>query len=704
VNVKRDIRFRVYIAFTGICLLGLAIILKAAAIQVKEGRQLRQLAVDMHMKTETIPAERGNIYTEAGELLCSSIPQFDIHLDPTVVKKDTFNKYLDTLCRGIYAILGTKTPGIYKTELLQAYADSNHYYELCRKITYDKYIALRNLPVFRLGKRKGGFIADAQTRRVRPYEMLASRTIGLWRQNAQNVGLEGTFDSLLRGIDGSRVVQKMTGGVYMPVEGTEYEPQNGYDVVTTIDLNIQNVAENAMLSVLEKYQCLYGTAIVMEVNTGKIRALVNLGRDSASGKYIEKQNYALTPAEPGSTFKLVTLLSLLNDGLINVEDNVDCEGGAIRFGNRVMRDSHLGLGVLSIKEAYAHSSNAAMAKLAYQNYYKEPEKFIRHIRELQVDKRTGIDVAGEPRPFLATPDNEKIWNSTTLPWLATGYGVIITPLRTCMLYNGVANGGRMMKPYLVSAIRQYGREVKRFEPTAVVEKMGDTGVINQLKKCTAEVVLSGTGKEIKSPFYNISGKTGTAQVADRIEGKWYPYSAGIYQGSFVGYFPSEAPKYTICVVIRTRPHAGTYYGGLLAAPVFRMISDKIFASAMGSWSAGIDSIVRKGEKAVVGRQTTAASYQQLLNALGVQAVKDAIDKHAIACVSTDSSKNVLLRQQAVIKGMVPDVSGMSLRDAVYLLETAGLQVQVSGRGAVQSQSIAPGTQATKGQTIIIQLS
>lgn len=703
-NVKKDIRFRVYIAFTCICLLGLAIILKAASIQIKEGKELRQLATDMHMKTDTMYAERGNIYTESGELLCSSIPQFDIHLDPTVVKRDTFNKYIDTVSRGIYAILRTKSPAIYKAELKQAYADSNHYYELCKKITYDKYIALRSLPIFRLGKRRGGFIADNQTKRVRPYDMLASRTIGLWRRNAQNVGLEGTFDSLLRGTNGSRIIQKMTGGVYMPVEGTEYEPQNGYDVVTTIDLNIQNVAQNAMMSVLEKYGCLYGTAIVMEVNTGKIRALVNLGRDSATGKYIEKQNYALTPAEPGSTFKLVTLLSLLNDGLINVEDMVNCEGGAIRFGNRVMKDSHLGLGTLSIKDAYAHSSNAAMAKLAYQNYYKEPEKFLKHIKDLGIDKRTGIDISGEPRPFLATPENKKIWNSTTLPWLATGYGVIITPLRTCMLYNGVANGGRMMKPYLVSGIRQYGKDVKTFEPTAVVERMGDTSVINQLKKCTAEVVLSGTGKEIKSPFYDISGKTGTAQVADRIEGRWYPYSAGIYQGSFVGYFPSEQPKYTICVVIRTRPHAGTYYGGLLAAPVFRMISDKIFASSMGSWSRPLDSVVKKGDRMVVGRQATAASYQQVISALGMQAIKEAIDKRSLARISTDSNKNVLLHAQPAVKGLVPDVSGMSLRDAVYLLETAGLQVQVLGRGNVQSQSIAPGSTATKGQPITIQLS
>jgi cell division protein FtsI (penicillin-binding protein 3) len=703
VNVKKDIRFRVYIAFTCICLLGLAIILKAASIQVNEGNELRQLARDMHLRTDTLYAERGNIMTEDGQLLCSSIPQFDIHLDPSVVKPDTFYKYLDTLSSGIYQVLRTKTPGIYKAELKRAYQDSNHYYELCRNITYDKYQALRLLPVFKLGKRRGGFIADPETKRINPYGSLAFRTIGLWRKNAQSVGLEAKYDTLLRGTNGSRILQKMTGGVFMPVEGTEYEPLNGLDVETTIDLNIQNVAEHSLMSVLQQYQCLYGTAIVMEVKTGKIRALVNLGRDSASGNYLEKENYALKPAEPGSTFKLVTLLSLLNDGLIKVEDNVNCEGGAIAFGNRVMRDSHLGLGVLSIKDAYAHSSNAAMAKLASQNYYKEPEKFIAHLQKLQIDKKTGIDIGGETSPRLLKP-GQRDWNNTTLPWLATGYGVMINPLRTCMLYNGIANDGRMMKPYLVNAVRQYGKVVEQFEPVAVLERMGDTSTIRQLQDCVKEVVLSGTAHHIMSPHYGIGGKTGTAQVADQIEGRWYPYSAGIYQGSFVGYFPTDKPKYTICVVIRTRPHAGSYYGGLLAAPVFRMISDKIFASGMGAWSGPLDSVAKVSEKKVSGRQTTLASYNEVMSALGMSVIKDAVDKRAIAEVTVDTGRNVRLRPKQLIKGIVPDVAGMSLRDAVYLLETSGLQVQVVGRGRVQWQSLPAGTSSSKGQPITIQLS
>ena len=701
-NVKKDIRFRVYIAFTCICLFGLAIIIKAAAIQVKEGKELRQLAFNMHMKTDTMYAERGNIYTEDGRLLCSSIPQFNIHLDLAVVKPDTFRKYVDTLSRGIYAVLRTKSAAYYKSELMQAFRDSNHYYELQKKVPYDKYLALRNLPIFRLGKRRGGFIADVETKRINPYGILAYRTIGLWRKNAQNVGLEGTFDSLLRGTNGSRIVQKMTGGVYMPVEGTEFEPQNGEDLVTTLDLNIQNVAEHSLMSVLQQYQCLYGTAIVMEVETGKIRALVNLGHDSATGNYLENQNYALTRAEPGSTFKLVTLLSLLNDGLINVNDIVDCEGGAIRFGNRVMKDSHLGLRSLSIRDAFAHSSNAGMAKLAFQHYYKEPEKFIKHLEAFGIDRRTGIDIKGEQRPNVVKP-GDKEWSAASLPWMATGYGIVISPLRTCMLYNGVANNGKMMKPYLVSAIRQYGKDVRHFEPTMVMQ-MGDSSVISQMQSCTREVVLTGTGKHIKSPHYGIAGKTGTAQVADMIGGKWYPYSAGVYQGSFVGYFPTDKPKYTICVVIRTKPHSGSYYGGTLAAPVFRMISDKIFASGMGAWAGPLDSIAQNSDKAIVGRQATVASYQQIMEKLGLKVAQNVTARRGMAQLVTDTGKSVSLREKPVVRGMVPDVSGMGLRDAVYLLENSGLQVQVRGRGAVQTQSIAPGSPAVKGQAIILQLS
>lgn len=692
-----------YIAFTCICLLGLAILLKAAAIQVKEGKELRELAYSMHMRTDTMYAERGNIYTEDGHLLCSSIPQFDIHLDMTVIKPDTFKKYIDTLSIGIAGILQAKSANAYKKELQEAFRDSSRYYFLSKNTPYDKYLALRQLPIFIKGKRRGGFIAETKIKRVNPYGMLAFRTIGLWRQNARAVGLEATYDSLLQGENGHRLVQKMTGGVTVPIEGSEIEPQNGYDIVSTLDLGIQNVAEHSLMSVLKQYECLNGTAIVMEVQTGKIRALVNLGRDMETGEYFENQNYAMTPAEPGSTFKLVTLLSLLNDGYINVDDNVNCHGGSFPFGNRVMKDSHFGLGTMPIWEAYAHSSNVGMAWLANNYYFKDPEKYVKHLEEFGIDQRTGVDISGEPKPYVIKPGNKHWKTATTLPWMATGYGVLITPLRTCMMYNAIANGGNLMKPYLISSIQEYGKDIRRFEPT-VLRKVGDSSVIAQLQKCTRGVVENGTGKHIQSPHYGIAGKTGTAQVADRIGGHWYGYKDGVYQGSFVGYFPSDKPRYTIMVMIRTKPHSGSYYGGTLAAPVFRMISDKIFATGMGSWTGPLDSISQKSRLQMFARNATGASYQMMLESLGLKIKFDSARRNGIAQLSVDSNKNISIKAKPVVKGVVPDVTGMGLKDAVYLLETNGMRVQVQGSGTVQTQSVAPGTATLKGQTILLQLS
>ncbi|MEO6832866.1 MAG: penicillin-binding transpeptidase domain-containing protein [Chitinophagaceae bacterium] len=437
------------------------------------------------------------------------------------------------------------------------------------------------------------------------------------------------------------------------------------------------------------------------MNTGKVAALVNLGYDEKTNSYLENQNYALIPAEPGSTFKIVTLLSLLNDHYINVNDIVDCEGGHIQFGPRVMKDSHFGLGRIPIREAYAHSSNAAMAKLAWTYYQKDPEKFIKHLEAFGVDKRTGIDIAGEPRPRMIKPGT-KDWSGTTLPWMATGYGVMINPIRTCMLYNGLANGGKMMRPYLVSGVKAYGKEVQHFEPEMVMQ-MGDSNVIAQMQSCTREVVLSGTGRHIASPNYEISGKTGTSQVADLIDGKWYGYDAKVYQGSFVGYFPSNKPRYTICVAIRTKPHSSSYYGGTLAAPVFRMISDKIFASGMGTWKTPLDSIARTIKKTFNGRQATEASYKEVLAGLGLKGNDQHLNSSEIVQATTDSTQALALLRKPIMRGTVPDVSGMSLRDAVYLLEQQGMRVLVEGRGSVRSQSVAAGAAVVKGQEIMIQL-
>jgi cell division protein FtsI (penicillin-binding protein 3) len=699
VNIKKDIRFRVYIAFTCICLFGCAIIIKAAMIQYKEGPELRAKAKEMHTRFDTLMAERGNIYTEDGVVLSSTIPEFDVHIDFSVIDSVLFSKKIDTLCLCMSLRFPGKTQAQYKEEFTRAYNAGEMYYQLFkRKLKYDEYEVLRTFPIFSKGKGFGGFITDQKEKRKLPNDWLARRTIGMFR-DSNKTGLEAKYNEYLEGENGRRVVQKSTGNVWIPIEGSEIEPQNGKDIVTTIDIEVQDAAEHALLQILEKFECLYGTCIVMETKTGKIRALVNLGRQN-NGTYEEDFNYASMPTEPGSTFKLVTLISLLNDKLINVEQEVDAEGGAIHFANRVMRDSHLGLHVMKIWKAYAESSNAAMAKLAYTYYKDNPEKYIGHLLKLHLDQPTGIDLLGERRTVITKP-GDVTWSNTSLPWMATGYGVQITPMHTCMLYNSVANNGKMMKPYLVSAIREYGKEVKRFEPT-VIGEIGDSSVVAQLRKCTRAVVTEGTAKGIESPYYTISGKTGTAQVAD----KGIKYTDGVYQGSFVGYLPAEDPKYTICVVIRTKPHSVAYYGGAIAAPVFRMVADKIFSENIGAWAGPLDSLAQHGSEIIPAKPATERSYEVLFNAIAKRLPVPGSHSNELMQMSVDSNKRSTMGRKLVYCNIVPDVLGMGLRDAVYMLEKSGLKVEVKGKGKVRGQSLAPGTKIVQEQKqkITLQLS
>jgi cell division protein FtsI (penicillin-binding protein 3) len=696
-NIKKDIRFRVYVAFTCICLLGLAIIIKAASIQVNEGPELRRMAHDMHTRNTLLPAERGNIYTEKGELLCSTVPEFDVHIDFSVIKEKLYKENADTLAECLSALFKDKSKGQYKQMLDASYNKKGRYVLLRRNLKYYDYQAVRSFPIFNKGKAIGGFIEDPKIKRVNPYKMLAYRTIGLWRENSQTVGLENKYDSILRGECGSRMEQKAVGNIWVPVEGSEIETQNGRDIVTTLDINIQEVAEYSLMNTLEKYNCAYGTCIVMEVATGKIKALVNLGKGKDGG-YHEDYNYALQPTEPGSTFKLMTLYSLFKDKHVKVDDLVDAEGGAKLFYKRTMHDSHHGTHTVTIRDAFAHSSNVAMAKLADKYYHSDPDKFIANLRKLHLQDKTGTDVTGEANPRLKSTKN-KSWSATTLPWMATGYEVLVSPMRTAMVYNAVANNGKMMKPYLVSSIREYGKDVLKVQPTVIEEQIADAETIKQLQACVNEVILSGTGKAISSPYYTMAGKTGTAQVAD----KGIKYTDGVYQGSFVGYVPADKPKYTIAVVVRTSKGSSAYYGGTIAAPVFRMIADRIFVTGGTDWTGPIDSLSHISKNKIVAQKASSSSYSTLLTALGMKLPAMPTD-NVITQLYSDSTSRVIAEVKNVYTGLMPDVTGMGLKDAIYLLEQQGIKVWVKGRGRVRDQSIPAGNRITKGQKIVLQLS
>ena len=692
-KISKDIRFRVYITFLGMCLFGVMILYKGATIYFRDGAELRSMADSLHTKIEVIQPERGNIYSEDGSLLVSSIPQFDLRVDFEAIQPDTFAKYIEPLSQSLSDILKDNTWVEYKEILSREFAKKNRYYLLKRKASYEQYMAIRKLQPFAKGANKGGFIAESQTKRIHPYGLLANRVLGLYRKNVQNIGIEREFDRFLSGRQGERVVRCIAGGTWVPLDGSEIDPENGKDVITTIDVNIQDVAENALLHQVEKDEAAFGTCIVMEVKTGKIKAIANLGRQP-DGSYYEDFNYALQKLEPGSTFKLVSLISLFRDKLISIDQPVNCQGGSIRIGPYTIRDSHSGLGVLSVKDAFAHSSNVAFARLIYENYHDKVGSYWSNLHALGLDQPTGLGFTGEIKPTIRKNEHDKA--GYFLAFMGMGYNVMITPLHTCMVYNAIANRGKLMKPYLVSSIREYGQDVVRYEPKVINPQILDSASLESIKLAMNEVVESGTGKALKNPFYTICGKTGTAQVAD----KGIRYGDRVYHGSFVGFFPKDDPQYTICVVLRTKKGSSNYYGGQIALPIFKEVANRLFAINMHRPNAEAIAVTPKAPQPM-GMQ--GKEFNLMASVLGMKAKVNS-PREWVKPADPDSNGKTALQPLALAKDEVPNVAGLGLRDALYLLEQAGLRVIAVGTGRVTRQSIAPGSQYAKGTQIIIHLS
>ncbi len=676
------------------CLFGVMILYKGGVIYFKEGKELKTLADSLHTKIEKIQPERGNIYSEDGSLLSSSIPEFDLRIDMKAIPKDTFNKYIESLSKNLSSTLKEFTWTEYKEILSKEYQNENRYFLLKKKASYSQYLTVKKFQPLCKGQNKGGFIAESNTKRINPFGLLANRVVGLYRKNAQNVGIEARYNTYLKGSQGQRIVRKIAGGTWMPIDGSEIDPENGKDILTTIDVNIQDVAENALLKQVEKEQATYGTCIVMEVKTGKIKAIANLGRQD-DGSYAEDYNYAYKRIEPGSTFKLISLISLFRDKRISIEDKVDCQGGSWKIGPYTIHDSHAGLGWLTIRDAFAHSSNVAFAKLIYTNYKDSIGSYWSDLHALRLDMKTGLDLDGEQQPRYTKDSVTK--GRYSLAFMGTGYSVLITPLHTCMVYNSIANGGKMMKPYLVNSVREYGKDVMNFYPIVLQDSLVDSSSLAQIKSAMNEVVESGTGKDLKNPYYTICGKTGTAQVAD----KGIRYSDRVYHGSFVGFFPKEDPQYTICVVVRTHKGSSNYYGGQIALPVFKEVANRLYAIKMHDKNSVANQ--EKINIPLAVKSVRADQYNMLASKLAI-AKKLPNSPSWLQNITTDSLGNLTYTPLPDYINQVPNVSGMGLKDAMYQLEKAGLKVIPQGKGKVIAQSIAPGTNYIKGQKITIHLS
>ena len=709
-EVKRDILWRVYLCFLCIVVFSLVIIGKVVYIQYAEGQYWIAQAKQQQQRVVPIDAERGTIYSEDGSMLSTSIPFFDIYIDfgaDGLREKDgkRFKENLDSLSIRLSGLFRDQSSAEYKKQLQAGYKKKNRYYSLKKNLSFEQYKVLRTFPLVRQGRNKSGFIAEVKSKRLNPFGLLANRTIGLSREfidsdgkiKNTNVGLEKTYDELLKGESGSRLVRYLAGGVFVPVEGFEIEPENGKDIISTIDVNIQDIAENALLKMLNENESTFGTCIVMEVKTGKIKAIANLGRRT-DGSYWEDLNYAIRASEPGSTFKLATMLALLEDNHVSLNDRINLEGGKWHVNRRTVYDSeHHGLQDVTVKEAFEHSSNVGMAKLTMNYYSKSPLQFISHLKKLNFHQPSGLGLLGETTPIIKTPKS-KTWSATSLPWMSFGYEVLVSPLQTLMLYNAVANDGRMMKPYLVSAVQKNGLVVQRNEPEIIEDEICSEKTLRLLQECLYGVCneKGGTGFALfKGAPYKVAGKTGTALVANGSRG----YSDHIHQSSFAGYFPAENPQYSCIVVIKNKPFAKKYYGALVAGPVFKEVADKLYA--MNAENNSNSSYAMTKDSAAYYYTGATTDLKTVMDELFIN-YKDSVQENDWSRLYAVNYIPVLNHQPVKLNSM-PDVTGMGLRDALYLLESYNMKVIVKGVGKVKNQSIDPGAAVRKNQTVTIEL-
>ena len=662
----KQISYRIYLVACGIFIMAIAIAVKLTNIQWVEGDYYRKLAKERTVRTFVIPANKGNIYSADGSLLATSIPNYEIRFDALAPKAESFEKNIKSLADSLATLLG-KSSSYYENELRKARANKNRYYLLARNLSYTDYFKIKGFPLFKLGAYKGGIIVEQETVREHPIGKIAERTVGYERtshgKSFDGKGIEWAFRNDLNGKDGKILKQKIAKGQWKPIRDVnEVDPQDGYDVISTIDVYIQDIAHHALLKQLQAYDADHGCVVVMETHTGHIKAISNLGKDH-DGSYYETTNYAVAEShEPGSTYKLADLMALLEDKKADTSTVYDRNGGLIMYSGRRVEDSHRGgPQKISLARGFELSSNTVMVKAVYEAYKNEPSKFVNHLNNFGLNRKLGLSIKGEGAPYVPQP-TDKRWSNVSLPWMAFGYGVSITPMQTLAFYNAVANDGEMVKPQFVSEIKEWNRTIKKFDKEVLIPKICSKETILKLQAVLENVVKKGTGQKLYSKDFSMAGKTGTAQVNYGKNGRADMY----YASSFVGYFPAKQPKYS-CIVVVHKPNTAlnNFYGADVAGPVFKRIAQKIFTDAPST------NEIKNIDKKIAKQEINYDSY------------------------FTKSNKN----QQ-----LVPNLKGMSGMDAVALLGNLGLKVRIVGMGKVRKQSIEAGQNLVKNTTILLELS
>jgi len=718
-DVKRDILWRVYLSFIGIVLLSVLVLGRAFYIQKFQGNHWRSMSDSLHQKFIALDAERGTIYSEDGQMLSTSIPTFDIYIDFNAdgLREKTgkrFTENIDSFSAIMAGYLKAKTSNQSKKDLQAAFTNNERYYPLKKKLLFEDYKVFRAFPLVKLGRNKSGVIVEVNSKRETPFGLLANRTIGLSREfkdvnkkaKKQNVGLERSYDTVLSGHDGLKLVRYIAGGTAVPVEGSQTDPENGKDIFTTIDVNIQDITETALMRMMLQCEGPYGTAIVMETATGKIKAMANLGR-RPDGTYWEDDNYALRVTEPGSTIKLATLLSVLEKGSSKIDDMVQV-GGAGRLevapGKIVVDAERHKASALTVKDCFVHSSNVGMSKLAYKAFGNNPAEIKEYYHKFHFDERSPIDLMNVPKPTMAPLSTAKGEAGLgNMLWMSFGYAIQVSPLHTLTLYNAVANNGKMMSPYLVSNIQHNGIVTRQFAPKVMDENICRPSVIQDAQASMRAVVTEGTARKALAGMpFAVSGKTGTAHVSDGA----IKYAHGVYQATFVGYFPSENPQFTCIVVVRTKPHAASHFGGTLAAPVFREIATKLYSMYVDKKDPSLYATAK--DSSAFFYAGNAHDIKNVFRSMNMS-YSDSVAQNDWATVYANGypkgyGGQPVIKTTTVRKQVMPNVRGMGLKDAVYLLENMGLKVAVRGRGKITMQSVAPGTALAKGITVILELS
>lgn len=680
-----------------------SIIAKATVVQFRDGRALVEEADSLIIFSKKIEPERGNIYTEDGRLLSTSLPYFEIRMDfqSEAMTDSIFLKNVDSLAYTLAKKIGNKTQKEYLAELNDKREKGNRYYLIKKNVNYPELKEMKEWPFFKLGRYKSGMVVIQKIRRDKPFGLLAERTIGYMKSGKNDdgtpwetgVGIERTYDKVLAGTEGRILMQKISGGAAIPLnERGDVEPQPGKDIYTTIDVNIQDIAEYALLKNMHEHNADHGCVVVMEVATGKIKAIANLKYNQSEGEYLEDYNYAVgEKIEPGSTFKVPVMAALLEDGYANPNMIVNIEGGKKKYADQWMYDAHQPEddSDFTLTEVFKYSSNVGISKLVVDHYSRED--FYNRLRSFGLMNLTGVEIKGEATPMIKKPEE---MSYVSMPWMSIGYELEITPLQLLTFYNAVANNGKMMKPYLVESIREYGRVDQRIKPVVLKNKLLTEETITSLKAMMEAVVESGTARNVKVKGLRMAGKTGTSKVADQNN----DYDDNIYQASFAGFFPVEEPLYS-CIVVVNNPRNRAIYGSEVAAPVFAEIAQKIYSSSLEMHEPLNENNLQAEAIPVFGNMNI-ESAKKLYNFFGISFHPNNVEGFAVLA---QNDMSVQAKPNLIEKAKVPYVVGMSISDALYVLENAGLQVELEGMGKVYAQSFNAGEFFKKGQTITIKL-